>query len=90
MVNNLVHNAQFLISAKRAVGEEFEDFRELINRIFVGQKALYFAHYTKRHQKYDYQQLLQQIQADLEQLKTIVAAGVIPNSILGAMHEAPH
>lgn len=74
-VNSLVHNAQFSVSSKRAVGDEFDKFAELTNRIFIGQKALYYAHYTKRYSKYDYNHLQLQVESDLAKLKTIVSHG---------------
>ena len=76
-VNSLLKNAQFTVSSNRAVGNEFFNFVEQSNRIFIGQKALYYAHYTKRYNKYDYRRLTKQLEVDLAQLKTIVSHGRI-------------
>ena len=89
-LNNLIQNAQFKDRAERVVGHEFTHFIELTNRIFIGQKALYFAHKAKRFRKYDYNQLFQQVHLDLEQLKKIVDDTQIVDAISGVIHEAPN
>ncbi|HAT6325034.1 TPA: FUSC family protein [Legionella pneumophila subsp. pneumophila] len=72
-VNKLITNSQFLISSEHAVGDEFNQFVELANRIFIGLKALYMAYYTKHYHTFDYYQLFQQVQKDLVHLKDFVA-----------------
>ena len=86
-MNNLVHNKQFELSAKRVVGNEFNEFFELENRVFIGAKALYLAHHTKRHGKYDYLQLKKQVHDDLDRLKMLTRRHSI-NPQLGVLHEA--
>lgn len=71
-VNTLVHNIQFAYKSELAVGDEFNQFALLTNRIFVGLKALYMAYYTKRYHKFDYNQLFQQVREDLIHLRTFV------------------
>lgn len=85
-VNNLVRNAQFLHSSEQAVGDEFNYFVALSNRIFVALKALYSAYYTKRYHKHDYFDLYNQVQADLAQLASLLEHKISINS--GVIHEA--
>lgn len=87
-VNTLVTNSQFEISSERAVGEEFNQFVDLSNKIFMGLKSLYSAYYTKRYHKHDYYQLFQQVQLELTQLEAIVADGETFTISSGVIHEA--
>lgn len=87
-VNNLVHNSQFLLSAEEAVGDEFNQFVILTNRVFVGLKALYSAYYTKRYHKHDYSHLFIQVQTDLAELEIILHNGETITIQSGAIHEA--
>jgi len=89
-VNSLINNAQFEISSVQAVGGEFNQFVELTNRIFIGLKALYLAQSTKRHHKFDYNKLFQQVQFDLAQLEKIVTDGQFSSITPGVLHEASH
>lgn len=88
-VNKLIRNSQFLISSERAVGNEFNQFVELTNRIFIGLKALYMAYYTKRYHTFDYYQLFQQVQKDLVHLKDFVAGEQTMDLSEGVKHATP-
>lgn len=88
-VNMLIRNAQFIIKSEGAVGDEFNQFVELTNRIFIGLKALYMAYYTKRYHKFDYYQLFQQVQADLVRLKAFVIGVEKMDLSDGVMHATP-
>ncbi len=68
-VNQLIKNSSFEYSSKKVVGEEFNQFVELTNKIFINIKALYSAYHTKRYLKYDYQQLYKQVVNDLATLE---------------------
>ena len=71
-VNNLVNNSAFEHSSEAVVGDEFNRFVLLTNKIFVALKALYSAYYTKRYHKHDYNQLFLQVQQDLIELQQLV------------------
>lgn len=88
-MEKLGRNAQFLISSERELGDEFTQFVELTNRIFIKIKALYLATYTKKHRKYDFNQLLQQVQVDLKLLKILVKDVQIADHHTGELHVAP-
>jgi uncharacterized membrane protein YccC len=72
-MSNLIQNNQFLMRSKQAVGDEFSEFNELANKSFVGIKALYLAHHTKRHRKYDYLQLRSEVHEAVRRLSLLVA-----------------
>ncbi len=78
MVNNLAQNAQFEKGSELAVGENFNQFIAIVHETFIKQKALYFAHSTVRHLKYDYNHLLQEIITNLDLLQTLVVKPEIP------------
>ncbi|KTC86903.1 FUSC family protein [Legionella brunensis] len=88
-VNTLMRNAQFADKSARAVGDEFNQFVDLGNRIFIGLKALYMAYYTKRYHKFDYNQLFQQVQADLLRLKTFVIDEQQTDASYGVINATP-
>lgn len=88
-VNTLVQNSQFMVKSQRAVGDEFNQFVTLTNRIFIGLKALYMAYYSKRYHKFDYNQLLQEIQNDLVRLKTYVVGEQVSHVTSGVIHAEP-
>ncbi len=73
-MERLARNAQFLIRTKGTLGKEFNQFLALNSRIFVTLKALYISSYTKRHGKYDFNLLLEQVQKDLKNLKQLIRA----------------
>jgi len=89
-VTVLIENSHFMVRSERAVGDEFTEFVELANRIFIGLKALYMAYYTPRFHKLDYYQLLQQVQADILHLKKFVVFNkqILENK-LGVMNALP-
>ncbi|KTD76506.1 FUSC family protein [Legionella waltersii] len=87
-VNMLMNNMHFVLSSTRAVGDEFNRFVELSNRIFIGLKAVYIAYYTKHYHMLNYYQLFQQVQMDIEQLKTFVLADEKIDLNDGAIHAA--
>ena len=86
----LAQNAQFVISSERAVSGEFHQFVALNNDIFISLKALYLATYTKKHRKYDFNQLLQKVQADLKLLKNLMKEIHIADQHTGELHVAPN
>lgn len=89
-VNTLIQNASFVHRSERAVGDEFNQFVTLTNRIFIGLKALYMANYTKKCHKFDYEQLYQQMQIDLVRLKSYVRGEDQPLLTAdGVRHAAP-
>jgi hypothetical protein len=87
-VNMLMHNLQFVVSSTRAVGDEFNRFAELSNRIFIGLKAVYIAYYRKHYHLLNYYQLFLQVQLDIEQLKTFVLTEEKIDLNDGAIHAA--
>lgn len=89
-VDVLIENSQFMVRSEHAVGDEFTEFVLLANRIFVGLKGLYMAYYTPRYHKYDYYQLLQQVQEDILHLKKFVVFNkqMLENK-LGVMNALP-
>lgn len=89
-VDMLIENAQFMVRSERTVGDEFTEFVLLANRIFIGLKALYMAYYTPHYHKFNYYQLLQQVQADIVHLKKFVAFSrqTLENT-LGVIHASP-
>ena len=88
-MNRLTLNAQFKASSEEAVGDEFNQFAALTGLIFTHLKALYIAYYTERYRKYDYNQLVEQVQAELLQLKSLVAEEQRANVPLGVFNAAP-
>lgn len=88
-MNRLTLNAQFKASSEEAVGDEFNQFTTLTHQIFIHLKALYIAYYTDRHNKYDYNQLVEKTQAELLQLKSLVAVEQQANVPLGVFNAAP-
>ena len=87
-VNNLVRNSEFEYSAHKAVGNEFNQFVTLTNQIFVNLKALYSAYYSPRYHKHDYNQVFNQVQAQLEQLESLINLSVDLTIKSGAIYNA--
>jgi hypothetical protein len=71
-VNKMTKNVHFEKKSQAVVGNDFNDFVELANRIYVSQKALYFAHFTKRYEGDEYHTLLRKVKNDLARLKADV------------------
>ncbi len=88
-MDRLLCNSQFILGSERAVGDEFNQFVVLTHRVYVGLKALYLAYYTKRHRKFDYYQLVEKVQADLIQLKALIAFEKAEDVTYGVLHAAP-
>lgn len=72
-VNQLVRNAEFEYSSEKVVGEEFNQFVDDANKIFIDLKALYSACFVKRYNRHDYEGLFLQINTDLAKLEQIVS-----------------
>jgi uncharacterized membrane protein YccC len=87
-VNNLARNTQFLLSAEAVVGDEFKQFVEQTNRIFIGLKALYSAYYSMRYHPHDYGFLYTQVQTDLAKLEALLRIDITITLQSGAIHEA--
>ena len=87
-MNRLLCSSQFVDSSEHAVGDEFNQFVLLTNRVYVGLKALYLAYYTKCHRKFDYYQLVEQVQADLVQLKALISFAKAEDATYGVLHAA--
>lgn len=86
-MNGLVQNSQFLLRSQQEVGDEFNEFVLLANKCFISIKALYLAHHTSRHRKYDYLKLSSEVQESLRQLALMLAPEPrAPSSRL--LHEA--
>ena len=88
-VSKLVNNSQFMVSSERAIGDKFSVFTMLSNQMFVCLKALYIERYTMSYYTIDKTAMLQQIQADIAQLKTCIADEHITNSNYGVIDVAP-
>lgn len=88
-MEKLARNSQFVLSSEQVVNDEFTRFLELTDRIFVTLKALYLASHTKRNRKYDYNQLLQNVQNDLVQLRILVKDVHVNDHHSGELHVAP-
>ncbi|CEG56131.1 FUSC family protein [Legionella fallonii] len=89
-MDKLARNSQFLIISEGVLGDHFNEFVALNNHIFIRLKALYLATYTKRRRKYDYNLLLQEVQADLKRLKILVRDVHDAEEHDGELHAAPN
>ncbi len=89
-MEKLARNSQFIISSKGIVREEFNQFLVLSNRIFINLKALYLATYTKKHRKYDFNRLLEQVHNDLKCLKKLAKGEQIAEDHTGELNVAPN
>ena len=87
-MDRLVLNTQFAACSEHAVGDEFIQFVALSNQVFVNLKALYIACYTTRYRKYDYNQLVDIVHADLNKLNTLIVGEAKASSIDGVLHAA--
>lgn len=86
-MNNLLNSANFLKGSDRAVGDDFKIFVRISNRIYINQKALYFAHYGKTYGTKTYYRLFDHVIFDLSELKRIHEKLSIKPLSIGERHE---
>lgn len=70
-LNSLINNKNFIKSSKSQTIEEFKLFVKICNRVYLTQKALYYAHFDNRFHTKQYTQLQDQLSFDMNQLKNI-------------------
>jgi hypothetical protein len=85
--DTLIQNSQFMVRSEQIVGNEFTDFVQLANRIFIHLKALYMVYYTQRYHPINTNDVMAEVQTDMKHLKKIVVYSEKQLEIrLGALH----
>ena len=75
-MTQLMSTVSFIEDSEFVVGKEVEDYIKLAEHVYTRLKALYLATHTERYKKYDYIQLLAEVQADIAILnKTVCKMG---------------
>lgn len=71
-VNQLVKNSEFEYSSYKVIGNEFNQFVDQVNKVFIDIKALYSTCFIKRLNTHDYMDLFTQVNNNLSQLEQMI------------------